>query len=195
MISMIPNRDDEGNQIFRNQLAAQGMLFRSKCIDFKVATINSICNRRSDHSDIGDAELRFFDSNYAELTKSEGETDEAFQVRLTASCKFTWMVFTPTTRYAIRSGHIAYKGTPTDELDAWFEIAPHIPREYGGSVPFMDGGLALDLFNEGDLIHIDGGACAIIEHDPNNYSHRIGVKIEHEVGDNIRILAIFDIYV
>lgn len=190
----IDRRDKEGNPVFRNVIAENSMLFQPRCIDFTTAKLNSICNKSSDLSDLGDAELHFFNESYEEITRNEGETDQQFQARLDSSCEFTWLYFTPNYRYAIKSGEIRYKGTLGDESDLWIEVAPHIPKAYGGSVPFINGGLPLDFFDEKKSIIIDGGTCAIIELDNQYLSHRLGVKVEHGIGIKIDILATFNIY-
>jgi hypothetical protein len=187
-------RDGEGNPIYRNVIAETKMLFKPRCIDFTVGTYKSLCNKSSNGNDLGDAELLFFDIDRLPLVKDEQETDEAFQARLDSDCVFTWLYLTPSTRYAIKSGEVRYKGTLGDESDIWIEVAPHIPKEYGGSVPFIDGGLPLDFYPERHPIVIDGANCAIIEHDTTYYSHRLGVKVEHGIGSKIEILAIFNMY-
>ena len=187
-------RDPEGNPIYRPIIAAKDMLFQPRCIDFTTGKLNSICNKASDLSNLADAVLLFFNDGYVEITRNESETDEQFQARLDQECYFTWLYFTPNHRYAIKSGEIRYKGTLGDESDVWIEIAPHIPKEYGGSVPFINGGLPLDFFDEKKAIVIDGGTCAIIELDSAYLSHRLGVKVEHGIGSKIGILATFNIY-
>jgi len=188
------NRDKDGNPIYKNIIAENAMLFKPRCFDFQVGKYDSLCNKNSEMVDLADAELHFFDSSLTELVKGAEETDEEFQTRLDSNCKFTHLYFTPSSRYAIKSGEVRYKGTLTGESDLWVEVAPHIPKAYGGSVAFMDGGIPLDHYDPKDAIIIDGASCAIIEFDDTYYSHRLGIKIEHEVGDTFSILAIFNIY-
>ena len=187
-------RDQEGNPIYRNIIAESNMLFQPRCIDFTTGKYGSICNKSSDGSNLGDSELLFFDENIIQIIKIEAETIEEYQARLDAQCEYTHMYFTPNYKYAIKSGEIRYKGTLGEESDIWIEVAPHIPKEYGGSVPFINGGLALDFYPEKTPIIIDGGTCTVINTDLTYYSHRLGVKIEHGIGTKLDILAIFNIY-
>jgi hypothetical protein len=187
-------RDEEGNPIYRNIIAEANMLFQPRCIDFSTATYKSICNKSSDLVDIGDAELLFFDEEKNQILKGETETDEEYQARLNLECEHTYMYFTPSYKYAIKSGEIRYRGTLGEESDVWIEVAPHIPKEYGGSVPFINGGLPLDFYEEKKSILIDGGTCTVIDVDTTYYTHRLGVKIEHGIGIKIGFLAIFNIY-
>jgi hypothetical protein len=194
MINLIPNRDTEGNLVIKQMISKSSMLFHPRCLDFTTSKYKSLCNKNSEMTDLGDGEMLFLDASLNFLTKGESESDDDFQSRLTSSCKFTWLYFTPGSSYGISAGHIIYKGSPQGEFDVWFEVAPHIPKSYGGSVPFMDGGLPLEMFPEQSTITIDGKSCALIDLDEVNYSHRLGVKIEHETGEQLKILSIFDIY-
>ena len=187
-------RDQEGNPIYRNIIAESNMLFQPRCIDFTTGKYNSICNKSSDGIDIGDAELLFFNELKSQIVKGETETDQEYQARLDLECEYTHMYFTPNYKYAIKSGEIRYKGTLGEESDVWIEVAPHIPKEYGGSVPFINGGLPLDFYAEKSPIVIDGGTCTVLNVDLTYYSHRLGVKIEHGIGAKLDILSIFNIY-
>ena len=194
MISYVPNRDIEGNALYRNVIAKEGALFHPRVFDFTTGQYLSLCNKNSEGLDLGDGEILYLDSNRQFLTKSEEETDQEFQARLDSNCKFTWLYFTPTVDFGIKSFEISYSGTPSGEFDAWFELAPHIPKIYGGSVAAMDGGLPLEMFPEKSLVLIDGGACCLLEVDSVNFTHRMGVKIEHEIGDKLKIMSIFNVY-
>jgi hypothetical protein len=188
------NRDKDGNPIYKNVIAENSMMFKPRVFDFYTGKYNSLCNKSSDLIDLGDAELKFFDDSQTELTKGENESDIEFQARLDTDCEFTWLIYTPSKRYAIKSGEVRYSGSILGECDLWVEVAPHIPKAYGGSVPFIDGGLPLDFYNEREPIIIDGANCAMIDLDTTYYSHKLGVKVEHEPGNNIGILAIFNKY-
>lgn len=188
------NRDQEQNPIFKSIIALRDMVFKPRCFDFITGKHLSLCNISSDGSQLNDASISFFDASFVAIEKSEQEDDEQYQARLDSTCVNTWLIFTPSVKYAIKSGEIRYKGTISGESDVWVEVAPHIPKQYGGSVPFMDGGLPIDFYKEKESIIIDGINCAIIEIDETYLSHRLGVKISHSVGEKIGILAIFNKY-
>jgi hypothetical protein len=188
------NRDQEQNPIFKSIIALRDMVFKPRCFDFVTGKYLSLCNISSDGSQLNDATISFFDASFTAIEKTELELDEEYQARLDSSCVHTWLIFTPSVKYAIKSGEIRYKGTISSEADAWVEVVPHIPKAYGGSVPFIDGGLPLDFYKEKESIIIDGINCAVIDIDETYLSHRLGVKISHSAGDKIGILATFNKY-
>ena len=136
---IIPNRDQDGNIKTKSEMALDGMLFHPRVFDFTTSKYKSLCNKNSELTDLGDIDILFFDASLDQLIRGESESESDYQDRLDLNCKFTWAYFTPTVRYAIKAGSISYVGTPGDEFDCCFEIAPHIPKAMGGSVPFMDG--------------------------------------------------------
>lgn len=190
----IERKDQDGNLVFRTMLSAEGMFFRPRALDFMTGKYNSLCNQNSEGTNLGDAEILFFDESRIPIVKAENESDESFQSRLDATCEHTWLYFTPQTRYAARGVSISKKGVCSGEFDAWFERAPHIPKIYGGSVAAVDGGLPLEMIADGTIITMDAGACAVVEVDPVYISHRMGLKIEHEIGDKVTVLCVFIIY-
>jgi hypothetical protein len=189
------NRDDEGNPYYKQMFAQGEKKFRARCAVFTTGKADSLYNKGSEGTDIGDMELHFFDSSRTELVQGETESDEDYQTRLDANCKFTWLYFTHPTEFGIAKGRFMYKGTVSGDFHNWLEFCPHLPKAYGGSVACMDGAFPLDMLNQGDFYHMDGCTCLIIPIDETYYSHRIGHKIEHEIGDKIKICSIFDIYV
>lgn len=191
----INKTDRENTLYFKQMISESAMNFNPRCFDFTLGTYGSLCNKSSNGVDLGDAELLFLDNSRNFITKNEEETIEQFQNRLDTSCSHTWLYFTSKKRFGIKAGEILYKGNPSGEFDAWFEVAPHIPRESGGSIAFMDGGLPLDMYLPGIPITIDGATCSILELDLLNFTHRLGIKIQHEIGDKMSILGIFNIYV
>lgn len=141
------------------------------------------------------AQIVFFDASRNELTKTEGESDIEFQARLDLNCKFTWLYFTTTFNFGISKGRFAKKGEASGVFENWLEFAPHIPKSYGGSYACLDGGFPLDMIPDGDFYQMDGCTCLFVDYDSNNLTHRIGHKIEHEIGDKIRICSIFDLFI
>jgi hypothetical protein len=189
------NRDQEGNPYYKQMFAQGEKKFQARCAVFTTGKVGSLYNKNSEGTDLADMELHFFDSSRTELVQGETESDPDFQTRLDTYCKFTWLYFTHATEFGVAKGRFMYKGTVTGDFHNWLEFCPHLPKSYGGSVACMDGAFPLDMLNQGDFYQMDGCTCLIIPVDETYYSHRIGHKIEHEIGDKIKICSIFDIYV
>jgi hypothetical protein len=188
------NRDSESNPYFKQIFADSSKKFTSRAFVFTTGKYQSLYNKNSELTDLNDGELVFFNASYVQLVKGESESIEDYQVRLDEDCKFTWLYFTSLVAFGISKGRFMYRGTPAGEFHNWLEFAPHIPKAYGGSVPCLDGGFPLDMMGQGEFYEMDGCACLIIPFDEVYYTHRIGHKIEHETGDKIKIVSIFDIY-
>lgn len=189
------NRDDEQTPYFKQMYSQDNLKFRSKSFVFITGKYGSLVNKNSEGEDLGIGELLFFDSSRIQFVKGENESLEDFQTRLDSNCKFTWLYFTSKLKFGISRGRFMYRGTPLGEFHNWLEFAPHIPKAYGGSVPCLEGAFPLDMMIPGEFYHMDGCTCLIINLDLTYYSHRIGHKIEHEIGDKIKICSIFDTYV
>jgi hypothetical protein len=188
-------KDEENVPYFKQMIAQGNKKFKATCMTFTTGKYKSLFSKDSEGNDLDLCDLVFMDASRNVLTKGENESDPDFQTRLDQNCKFTWLYFTPNTDYGISKGRFMYRGIPSGEFHNWLEFAPHIPKAYGGSVPCLEGAFPLDMLNQGDFYQMDGCACLIIEKEETYYSHRIGHKIEHELGDSLKICSIFDIYV
>lgn len=188
-------RDEEGTPYYKQMFSQGTKKFRAKCFVFTTGKYGSLFCKDSEGTDIGEGELIFLDSSRTPIVKGESEDPEDYQIRLDANCKFTWIYFTNTAEFGIAKGRFMFRGTVSGEFHNWLEFAPHIPKAYGGSVPCLEGGFPLDMMDQGDFYEMDGCTCLIIPFDGTYYSHRIGHKIEHEIGDKIKICSIFDTYV
>jgi hypothetical protein len=191
----IKKTDSNGNPYVKELFSDENKKLCSRVSVFTTGQYGSLKNKDSEGSDIEDIEIHFFDSSRQELIKGVEESVEDFQARLDTTCKFTWLYFTPVSTYGISKGRFMYKGTPSGEFNNWLEFAPHISKAYDGSVACLNGAFPLDMIPEGIFYEMDGRSCLIIEQDLIYYSHRMGHKIEHEIGDKIRICSIFDIYI
>jgi hypothetical protein len=188
-------RDEESTPYFKQMFSQEDKKFQAKCFVFTTGEYGSLFNKNSEGTDLGEGEILFFDSSRTQLVKGETETPAEFQTRLDSNCKFTWLYFTSAVSFGISKGRFLYSGTISGEFHNWLEFAPHIPKAYGGSVACLEGGFPLDMMNQREFYEMDGCTCLIIPFDEVYYSHRIGHKIEHEIGDKLKICSIFDVYV
>lgn len=195
LVELSEPKSAENIPLFKQIYSDSSKIFKSRSFVFTTGEYGSLVNHDSDGNDIGDGDLLFFDSNRALMFKGENESVEDFQTRLDSNCRYTHIYFTHPTDFGIAKGRFMYKGSPLGKFRNWLEFAPHIPKAYGGSVACLDGAFPLDMMNPGVFYEMDGCSCLIITIDETYYSHRIGHKIEHEIGDRLKICSIFDIYV
>jgi hypothetical protein len=196
----IPERDEQGHIQYKNVIALDEYHYEPRSLDFVTSKLNSLYNRKHDGglisngTDYGDALLKFYDSNDTELVQGESESDIDYQARLTANCGKTYLEYTPDFDYAIRSGTFMLREEVSYDAYFWCVLAPHISEEYGGQVPFLSGGYNLSFFPAKSYINMDGVATAIVKKDLTYYSHRIGLYVKHNAGDQIGIQMIYEHY-
>ena len=76
----------------------------------------------------------------------------------------------------------------------WIIVAPDIPEEYGGSVPFMAGGWNLSFYTDGQVIAMDGKTTSELKYDPTYHTGKIAMICKHAVGVEIGIQIMFELY-
>lgn len=200
IVTLSSPHDAENKPIFVRSMTTSNWHYSSHAVDYYTARHGSLYNRDCDGftvdstSDSGDAGLRFYDANGAELTQNYEEDDEAFQARLTASCTKTCMWFEKVENYDIAGAHFYVESKPTGRAYLWVLAAPDIPKEYGGRVSFMGRGMNLQMMCPGEPHTFFAESCVRINYDPVYHSGRLGAEILHAVGEQIGVQIIYILY-
>ncbi len=196
----IEKLDSEGHREMKKIVSLDAFHYEPRSLDFETSKLGSLYNRKHDNggiyagTDYNDATLHFYNSSDVELVQGAGESDVDFQTRLTSGCVKTVMYFTPTFRYAIRSGVLMLREEWTYDGYVWCMIAPHLPEAVGGQAPFLSGGYNMRFFPAKSYIRMDGESTFTIEQDTTYYSHRIGLVVKHTTGDQKGIQMIYELY-
>jgi hypothetical protein len=195
----IDQRDADGTQFSRARVTTPGWHYGPRCMSFTTAKRASLHNRKHDGpliasgTDYGDATVKFYDAAGVEMTQG-GDDDATFQAALTVGCVRTELMWTPTVARDVLGGIFKLQNVPAGETYAWFVAAPHIPEAYGGSVAYVGGGVPMHIL-EKEIVHFDGRGVKRINVDGTYYSHRFGLIIKHQVGDQIGVGIIFEDFV
>ena len=196
----IPERTDEGVEIFSIRIAGADSHYEPRSLDFVTAKAGSLYNRKhngggiDDGTDYDDSYLLFYDDIDDEIVQGESESDEDYQAKLVAYCVKTALYYTPDFDYAIRSGTFMLREEVNYDAYFWCLLAPHIPAAMGGEAPFLAGGYNLSFFPAKSYITMDGQTTFLIKKDDAYLSHRIGLIVKHAVGDQIGIQMIYEHY-
>jgi hypothetical protein len=97
VLMQLESHDTEDRPFVRNVVTHVDWYYSPHSLDFYSSKYKSLYNRKhdgngiDDGTDVGDAELLFYDASGTLLTKGEAESDEEFQIRLTANCVKTIM--------------------------------------------------------------------------------------------------------
>lgn len=193
-------KDADGSALARFKVTKTGWHFEPRNIYWKTSTAGSMFSKKFDgHSpaggtDIGDVTVKFYDASGTELTKGAEESSEDYQIRLTANCTKTVMDWHPTHDMEIVGGALKVVGNEGKEAWGWLIIAPDIPANYGGSVPFLQGGCNIGMFKEREFVAFDGRTPKFMAYDAVYKSNKLRVMILHEVGLAIQVLVRFEIF-
>lgn len=191
-------RDADGAVISRGKATKTGWHYEPRSINFVTSIASSHYNRKHNGgailagTDYGDASLKFFDTNDVQLVKTESETNEEFQARLTSLCVKTCLDWQPAYEIEIIGGMLQVFQPPTTDAYMWAIIAPDIPEAYGGSVPFLAGGFNLKFFKNGSIEHYDGRSAKFISPDFVYNSNKFRIIVKHNAGVEIGIQVYFE---
>ncbi len=193
-------RDTDNAPITRNKTTQTGWHYEPRSLDFFTATYDSLYNRKvngigiPDGDDYGDADLHFYDASGIELIRANYGSDALFQAALDSSCIKTVVNWQAVYDFDIIGGTLDILNPPTypDRAYIWVVVAPDIPENLGGSVPYFAGGLPLHFFVNGKVIPFDGRGVKSFAYDPIYNSNKIAFTVKHEVGAKIGCNIILD---
>ena len=195
-------RDSDGSPITRPKHTKSGWHYEPRSIDFFTAEYKSLYNRKHDGNiisagtDYGDASLKFYDDQGAELsyqqTGHESETEQQFQTRLDNDCVMSVMDWQPTYDMDIIGGYLMVCDAPTTSTYLWTIVAPEVPEVMGGQVPHVAGGWNLRFFNANDRIQVDGRGIKTMAYDPVYNSNKFRTIVKHSAGQKIGLQIVFE---
>lgn len=193
---------DESNRPFSKIVTtSENWVYSPRSLDFYTSKYKSLYNRDhngagiDDGTDHGDALMKFFDASGTEMVKEESESDEEFQVRLTASCVKTYVDFEPTFDYDIFGCKLMIENAPSSRAYLWAIAVPDVPKAYGGSKEFMGGGMNLKMMETKCIAYTDGKSSKILKYDPTYHTNKIRIIVKHSAGEQIGLQMIYDFYV
>ena len=200
LVSIDEPKDADGSALARVKVTKTGWHFEPRNIYWKTSTAGSMFSKKFDGNtpeggtDIGDVTVKFYDATGTALTKGAEESDEDYQIRLTANCTKTIMDWHPVHDMEIVGGAMKVVGNENKNAWGWLIIAPDIPANYGGSVPFLQGGCNIGMFKEREFVEFDGRTPKFMAYDAVYKSNKLRVMILHEVGLAIQVLVRFELF-
>ena len=181
--------------VTRPKTTESGWHFEPRFITFTTSLYQSLHNTScQDMSDIGDAAMKFFKSNGDELLRSDYASDALFQAALDLYCVKTYMDWEPEYDFDIRAGVMLTGVRPSTPVWGYSLAAPDIPAQYGGSVPYLNGGLPIHLLNSYSWIPIDGITVKRVTYDGDTHQGKFRVIIEHNAGVQVDLAVSFEHY-
>lgn len=196
--------DEEDKPYVRVSATKLNWYYSPRSLDFYSGKAGSLYNRKSDGpriedgTDYGDAWMKFYQAGEygveTEMVQGANETDEEFQARLDAYCTKTVVEFENDEAIDIWGAKLSISHTPTNRAYLWCVAVPDVPYEYGGSKPFMGGGMNLKLMAPLQVVQFDAKTSKELHYSADYHTNKIAIVIKHEAGENIGIQMIFDYY-
>lgn len=190
--------DSDNVSLTRPKTTQTGWHYEPRALDFFTSKLNSLYNRKHDGADMddgtdyNDATVKYYNSAGTQLIQGELETNEAFQIRLDTFCVKTVLDWQSTYAFDIIGGTLQIKNPPADRAYIWATVAPDIPENLGGSVPYFAGGFNLSFFYPGQSEGFNGRGVKSFAYDPIYNSNKIRFTVKHGVGVQIGIQIILD---
>lgn len=201
-------KDTDGSPIQRMKTTKSGWHFEPRSMDFFTSKAGSLYNRAYNTAqiltgtDLGDGVLSFFNASAVAMTQNiaGGETLAAFQARLDAldgtGCVETYADWEPNYSFDLVGAYFQIVSPPPASNPAylWVIIAPDVPANLGGSVPFCNGGWNLAFFGDRVTFDVDAKGVKSFNYDPVYHSGKIRLLIKHDPGVKIGIQIIYKQY-
>jgi len=200
IVTMEGPKDSDGALLQRIKLTRSGWHYEPRLVSWFTNTAGSLHNRKPDGfsvnggTDYGDAVIKFYDNTGTALTKGAEESDVDFQTRLDGNCTCTIVDWQSTHDMEVLGGMLRLAENQEKNAYAWLVVAPDLPAQYGGNVPFMTGGLALGMIQEYSLTEFDGRTAKLLTYDPVYKTNKIRVKVVHGLAAKIGVMVRFEIF-
>ena len=162
--------------------------------EFETSTESSIHEKTWTNEEIGYSSLKFY------KIVSDEEVECTDQTDIDANCIRTDLLWMPDHDFSIKSGFIAQKTVPSENLYVW-AIGGDLAPEYGGvQAIFAEGGINMTYVDAKTRSGLDGVSSTMM-----HYSHpilgdgagtnRIRFVVRHEAGFKHRLQAVFEIFI
>lgn len=196
LVTLNAPEDSDNAPIFRPKTTKTGWHFEPRSLDWWTSKFKSLYNRKYDTAtvsggtDIGDANLLFYDASATRITPNNGESDADFQTRLDSNCVMTIMDWEPAYDYDIVGMFFQIRNPPTTPGYLWMIMAPDIPVYLGGSIPLANGGWNLSFFADKATFDADGKGVKSLTYSAVYHTNKLRILIKHGIGEQIGIQII-----
>lgn len=166
----IPDRDGSGEIIEPiRRITSIGWKAQFHCVRISTSVVGGVYNKNKSGQDLG------FTTHVLKDAQGNTTTNPAQAVK-------TIVTWEPNHNIHIIAGKLLQAQAPNGQAVLYVTNAPDIPAQYGGSVPFSEGGLDLRDVPAGGQTDFDGRAAKYINYDPANHSGKWEFQVNHDAG-------------
>lgn len=178
--------DSDKRQVVKFAATYKGWRYIAHPIEVETSKVNGLYSKDWTDNDRNDVILQFYKADGSELTKSQGETDSEFQIRLDSDCIKTLLTFSPSYDFDIVGGNVHQVVHPSTDVRLWVVAGA---TDVGAVTEFV-GGLNMHFMGADEQITTDGRASARLNFTtpqvpvPTNkmqYIIRHGAGIRHKI--------------
>jgi hypothetical protein len=176
--------DSDGAPMSRVKVAPAGWNYQMRMVQLQTSVLGSVVNNDYQGSTNGDATLKLYDAQGAEITTVEGQVD----------CVKTVVDVEPPYDYYIAGGHLKMYEAVTQDVFVNFVGVPDVPAAYGGTKQFVQN-VNLKFLNP--EIGISAGApqaAKWLQYSATLHTNKMRVIVKHPAGYQHEIGIFLEIY-
>ena len=176
--------DSDGAVMSRVKVAPAGWNYQMRGIGIKTSTLDSLDNKDSDGVDIGDATLKFYDAQGAQITTQDGM----------ANCVKAILDCEPPYDYYIAGGHLKSVAQVPDDVKVNFIGVPDVPAQMGGSKKFVQNLNAKFLDPHLGIMAGAPQAAKWLQYSATYHTNKMRVVFTHGAGVQVEFEVLMEIY-
>lgn len=183
-------RDSSGRYLTRIATTIEGWHYQPHAIEFTTAKYGGFYNKKIDSSDfftetdLGFVTMKIYDSNNSEITSSQNEGNAVKTV-------IDWM---PLHDYEVIGALYYQQNEPTQDIRLWVFGVPDVPAAYGGSIPFVQGGINLKHVGTGHGFSSDGRSSKYMTYNATTKTNKFRIILKHPTGVQHTGMIAWEIY-
>lgn len=176
--------DSDNAKIIRAKAAQAGWTYHLTSPEFETSVVGSLYHKDVSGNDLGEATLKFYDSNLNELT-TQGSCD--------TDCVETHLIFEPSWDYEIIGGTIKSISTVTENVRVWVIAVPDIPAGSGGSKVMVQG-INLKFIDSNNGVKADGRVAKYMTYNATYHTNKLKLVIKHPAGYKEKLTIMFELF-
>lgn len=183
----VEKREPDGRAIIRISTALPGRRFRLRTIYFETSAPSALHNKEAGGggTDLGDAVVKCYSGDGTDVTAGDlttaVKTTLAFEAQEDIEMIGGWLVVDSSLIGGVSNNW-------------WMSVlaAPDIPRQYGGSIDYVNE-VNLEMLSD-SKVSMDGRASAPVPYDPTYHSGKLLFVVRHPAGSSKRFQVFLECF-
>lgn len=182
--SYLAPQDTDGSPLARNKITKSGWHYQLHSVEFSSSKRAIDYSKNVSGSDIGFCTMKAYDDQDAEITSDENLVNAVKTI-------ISWE---PTHDYDIVGSFLFQLSTPTENLRMWCIGVPDVSSQYGGSKPFVEGGINLKFLDTNESLKVDGRAPKTMTYSSQYHTNKFSLIFKHPAGYTHSMMLVFELF-